>query len=63
MRRNYSPLMENRYLIERIIRKRKPQYGSQEFLVRWKGWSTKFNSWVKEEDCDYIQKSKDDEPE
>ena len=58
-----QPIEENRYLIERIIRKRKTHQGTQEFLVKWKGWPTKFNSWVKEEDCDYIQKSKDDESE
>ena len=54
---------EHRYLIESIIGKRKTQQGTQEFLVKWKGWPTKFNSSVKEEACDYIQKFKEDESE
>ena len=58
-----QPIEENLYLIERIIRKRKTQRETQEFLVKWKGWPTKFNSWVEAEDCDYIQKTKDDESE
>ena len=56
-----QPIEENRYLIERINRERKTHHGNQEFLFKWKGWQTKFNSWVKKEDCEYIQKSKDDE--
>ena len=47
---------ENRYLIESIIRKRKTQQGTHEFLLNWKRWPTKFNSCVKEEHCDYIEK-------
>ena len=50
------PIEENRYLIERIIRKRKTQQGTREFLVNWKWWPIKFNSWVKENDCANIQK-------
>ena len=45
-----QPIEENRYLSETIIQKSKTQQGTQEFLVKWKGWPTKFNSWVKEED-------------
>ena len=45
-----NPIEENRYLIERIIRTRKTHLGIQEFLVRWKEWQTKYNSWVKEDD-------------
>ena len=57
-----QPIEENRYLTERIIRKRKTSHGTQEFLVKWKRWPTKFNSRMKEEDCYYyIQKSKEDE--
>ena len=55
-----QPFHENRYLLERILGKRKTPQGNQEFLVKWKSWQTKFNSVVKEEDCDYIEKSKDE---
>ena len=42
-----EPIEEIRYLLERIIRKRKTRQGRQEFLLRLKGWPTKFNSGVK----------------
>ena len=38
-----QPIEENRYLIERIIRKRKTQQGTKEFLGKCKGWPTKLN--------------------
>ena len=55
-----QPIEENRYLFERIIGKRKSPKAAQEFIVKCKGWPTKYNSWVKEEDCDNIQKSEDE---
>ena len=54
-----QPNEDDWYLIEGIILNRETQPGSQEFPVKWKGWPTKLNSWVKEEDCAYTQKSKD----
>ena len=53
-----SPIEENRYLIERIIWNRKSPKGTPEFLGKWKVRPTKLNSCVKDEDCDYSQKSK-----
>ena len=40
---------EATYKIEKIIRKRKVN-GHIEVLVKWKGWPTKFNSWINQED-------------
>ena len=48
-----EPIEDNRYLIERIIRKRKTTQGTDEFLVKWKGRPTNCISWVKAEDCAY----------
>jgi len=50
-----QPIEGNRYLIEKILGKRKSQDGI-EYFVKWKGWPSKFNSWVKEEDFEYISK-------
>ena len=36
---------EDKYVIEKIIQKRKGQV-----LVKWRGWSEKFNSWIPEGD-------------
>ena len=40
---------ETEYKIEKIIKKRKRR-GHEELLVKWMGWSEKFNSWVKKTD-------------
>ena len=51
------PIPVNRYFIEKIIRKRlsdsssNPQ-GTYEALVKWRGWPSKFNSWVPESELD-----------
>ena len=37
------------YLIERILKSRK-KAGQKEYLVRWKGWAPKYDSWVSETD-------------
>ena len=42
----------NKYLIEKVIRKRKGQDGEEELLVKWKGWPTKFNTWIPASDVD-----------
>ena len=51
-----QPIEENRYLNQRIIRKSKTPQGTQEYPVKWKAWPIKFNSCVKEQDGDYMQK-------
>ena len=38
------------YRIDRVIRKRKMADGTQESLVRWSGYSDKFDSWMPSDD-------------
>ena len=54
-----QPIRSNRYLIERVIRRRpikKTITGSstdkneRECLVKWKGWPNKYNTWIPESD-------------
>lgn len=45
---------ENSYLVEKILKKRTLSDGSKEFLVKWKGYAAKFNSWVKESEVTSI---------
>ena len=39
------------YKIEKILKKRKRK-GILEVLVKWKGWPSKFNSWIPESDLE-----------
>ena len=39
--------LNTEYKIEKIIRKRKNKQGILEYLVKFKGWPNKYNSWVK----------------
>ena len=39
------------YKIEKILKKRKRK-GISEVLVKWKGWPSKFNSWIAESDME-----------
>ena len=55
-----QPIEENRYLIEKILRKRKATKG-EEFFVKWKGWPAKFNSWVKQEDFEKVGNPEEEE--
>ena len=50
MKKNYKKLkiLSEVYVIEKIIRKNKNKY-----LVKWRGYSDDFNSWI---DKDYIIK-------
>ena len=43
-----EPIGQNRYLVERIIRRRGQANSTseEEALVKWRGWPTKFNTWV-----------------
>jgi len=46
-----QPISYNEYRIEKILRKRKSAEGEgKEALVKWKGWPTKFNTWIPETD-------------
>ena len=47
-----QPIRKNLYLIEKIIRTRKTAKGDKELFIKWEGWPTKFNSWIKEADID-----------
>ena len=44
------------YLIERMLKSRK-KAGQKEYLVRWKGWGPKYDSWVSETDVKSINKT------
>jgi len=47
-------IKKNRYLIEKILRKRKAKKGETEVFVKWKGWPQKFNSWIPESDLENV---------
>ena len=49
------------YLIERVLKSRK-KAGQKEYLVRWKGWTPKYDSWVSETDVESINKAISSEP-
>ena len=40
---------QERYLVESILKRRK-RGKKKEVLVKWKGWSSRYNSWLKESD-------------
>ena len=44
------------YFIEKILKSRK-KAGKKEYLVRWKGWAPKYDSWVSEDDVQSINKA------
>ena len=47
-REEVQPIEKNKYLVEKVIRKRVSPTGQREVLVKWKGWPTKFNTWIEE---------------
>ena len=50
-RKELQPIDTNEYRIEKIIKKRRDKINGQvEFFVKWSGWPTKFNSWIKDSD-------------
>ncbi len=53
-----QPIKKNLYLVEKVFRKRKATRGEQELIVKSKGWSNKFNSWIKDTDIQNIPKTK-----
>ena len=44
------------YLIEKVLKSRN-KAGQKEYLVRWKGWAPKYDSWVSETDVKNINKA------
>jgi transposase InsO family protein len=42
------------YKIEKVLKTRRPRGGGTEYLVKWRGWPDKFNSWVGEADVQAI---------
>lgn len=48
----------NRYLIEKVLKRRNGAGGIKEIFVKWQGWSPKFNSWIPETNIEEIVKSK-----
>jgi transposase InsO family protein len=49
-REELQPISENKYYIDKVLKRRKTADGTRELLVKWKGWPSKFNSWISEED-------------
>ena len=47
-------ISKNKYLIEKVLRKRKTKKGVKEVLVKWKGWPPKFNTWIPESDLEHV---------
>ena len=45
-----QPIRDNEHKIEKILRRRVNADGSKEALVKWKGWSDKFNTWISTDD-------------
>ena len=41
-----QPIEENRYLIEKFLKKKNDPSGKFLYFVKWKGWPSKFNSWI-----------------
>ena len=41
---------ENKYYIESILKRRKLSDGTKQIFVKWEGWSSKFNSWINDDD-------------
>jgi len=44
----------NRYLIEKILRRRTDPKKGKEVFVKWKGWPQKFNTWIPASDLEYV---------
>ena len=42
------------YNVERVIRRRRRRGGAEEVLVKWQGWSDRFNSWIPAADLEDI---------
>jgi hypothetical protein len=49
-----GPVENDEYEVEKILRKRTHK-GALQYLVRWKGWGAKFDSWLPLEELDHAQ--------
>lgn len=45
---------QERYLIEKVLRSRK-RGGQKQLLVRWRGWPSKYDSWIDETDASALK--------
>ena len=45
-----QPIGQNEYRIEKILKRRTLANGTKEALIKWKGWSDKFNTWIPTDD-------------
>lgn len=50
----------NRYLIEKVLKRRKKKGRKKELFVKWLGWPTKFNTWIPESDPEPITNNQDE---
>ena len=41
-----QPIKQNEFRVEKILKRRTNSEGNKEALVKWKGWSEKFNTWI-----------------
>ena len=44
----------NKYLVEKVLRRRTDAQGEKEVLVKWKGWPKKFNTWIPASDLEHV---------
>ena len=51
-----QPIEQNEYRIEKVLQKRKAGKGIKEYFIKWKGWPSKFNSWISEKDFSILRK-------
>ena len=48
-------IAQNRFLNQKVIRRRTTDKGEQEVLVKWKGWPVKFNTWIPASDLERVK--------
>ena len=48
-------IAKNRFLLDKVIRKRTTDKGQQEVLVKWKVWPAKFNTWIPASDLERVK--------
>lgn len=51
-RRSKSKVNENEYVVEKIIDKRVTKKGKVEYLLKWKGYSARYNTWEPEKNLE-----------